>query len=570
MLVNLHVKNFALIDEADIEFEPGLNILTGETGAGKSILLGSVQLALGQKMSKDLIRENAEYALVELLFRIEDTKTVQALKEMELFPEDGEVLISRRVTEKKSICRINGMSSTVQEVKKAAGYLLDIHGQHEHQSLLQPSRQLQIIDEYGKEEIGFHREKVKKAYQTHKAIRSAIDAMQMDDIQKERELDLLQYQLGEIQQVNFLEGEDAELERSYKRLSNSKHIVAGLEMVYDSCGYDTPSAAGEQIGRCIRELRQISGYDPAILELEQSLLEIDAMLNDFNREVSAYTDSFSYAPEEYEQIEERLNTINALKAKYGAGYEEVRQFEAAQQQRLQDLENYEIAYQDLLKQEKEAVTELKACSQVLSDSRKKSAAAFEQELKEHLKDLNFLNVEFSIKFEITGKFSENGSDSVEYRISMNPGEPQKALSQVASGGELSRIMLAIKTMLADKDEIDTLIFDEIDAGISGRTAQKVAEKMHIIAQAHQVLCITHLPQIAAMADTHFEITKELTKEEATVTRISRLSKQNSIDELARLLGGSGITETVQANAREMKQLAEEVKNKQKDHGGKKV
>ena len=559
MLVHLHVKNLALIEEIEVEFGPGLNILTGETGAGKSILLGSMQLILGGKISRGMIRENASYALVELLFQVENEKARQALLELDIIPEDGQVLLSRKLMEGRSVSKINGETCTVGQMKAAAACLLDIHGQHEHQSLLYPEKQLEILDAYGKEKIQPLEQKVKEAYGVYRECEKNLKALDMDGEQRKREQAFLEFEIQEIQKAQLKEGEDQELEIQYRKLGNSRKIVETLQNVHRLCGYEDGAGAGEQVGNALRELSRVAEYDPELLEMENSLTALDGLLNDFNRDVSFYLDGLTFDETLFYETERRLDLINNLKSKYGQTLDEIFSYEKEQQQKLEKLARYEENFLEARQNLKKAEEQLEKDSYVLSEIRKDYSKTLTEKIIEGLRDLNFLDVDFDIHFERKKNFTERGYDAVEYEISTNPGESLKPLGKIVSGGELSRIMLALKAILADRDQIETLMFDEIDTGISGRTAQKVSEKMAVIGRHHQVLCITHLPQIAAMADTHFEIEKQIHGTE-TMTQIHPLNEEKSIHELARLLGGARITDAVLENAREMKELAQVHKN----------
>lgn len=559
MLVHLHVKNLALIQEAEVDFTPGLNIFTGETGAGKSILLGSMQLILGTKMSKEMIREKEKYALVELLFQIEEQRVKEQLEKLDIYPEDGQVLLSRKIMDSRSISKINGETCTVGQMKAAAACLLDIHGQHEHQSLLRQEKQLEIIDAYGKKEIDSCRRETKEAYLEYQKYKRQLNAMNMDEEQKNRQIAFLEFEIQEIENAKLQPQEDEQLEHKYRKLNNAKKIAESLHMVRNCIGYDSMQGAGELAGQALREMAKVASYDEQLENIESMLQDADSLLNDCNRELSAYLDDMTFQDEEFYEIEKRLDLINNLKAKYGQNISDIYGYQKEQQIKLENLLKYEENYNALKEKIRKAQEILEEKSYALSELRKQYSKKLEIEIISQLKDLNFLDVNFSIDFIKCSNYSENGYDAVEYQISTNPGEPKRPLSKVVSGGELSRIMLAIKTLLADRDEIETLIFDEIDTGISGRTAQKVSEKMALIGQHHQILCITHLPQIAAMADTHFEIRKEVRKSE-TITQISPLKEEETIRELARLLGGAQITDLVVQNAKEMKELAQVHKN----------
>ena len=557
MLVHLHVKNLALIEETEVEFGPGLNILTGETGAGKSILLGSMQLILGGKTSRSMIRENAPYALVELLFQVENTKAKEALEAMDIFPQDGQILLSRKIMDGRSINKINGETSTVSQMKAAAACLLDIHGQHEHQSLLYRDRQLEILDAYGREKILPAKEKTKEAYKEYRQCMQELKSLDMDEEQRNRETAFLEFEVSEIENARLVPGEDEELEKLYRKLGNARKIIEVLHMIHGMTGYE--QGAGDLLGNGLREIGKVTQYDEELLSLEQMLGEVDGLLNDFNRELSSYMDDLVFDEETFYETERRLDLLNGMKAKYGPSIEAILKYQEQQQEKLEKLRKYDEIFQETKAKLAAAEKVLEKASYDLSEIRKEYGKQLEKKVIEGLKDLNFLDVNFAIRFDQKKTYSENGYDDTEYEISTNPGESLKPLGQIVSGGELSRIMLALKAILADRDEIETLIFDEIDTGISGRTAQKVSEKMAVIGRHHQVLCITHLPQIAAMADTHFEIEKHA-DENGTTTQIHTLEGEDSIRELARLLGGAQITSAVLENAREMKELAQVHKN----------
>lgn len=556
MLVHLHVKNLALIEEAEVDFEEGLNILTGETGAGKSILMGSVNLALGQKMSREMIREGADYALVELVFSVDD-KTAKKLEALDVFPEDGQVIVTRKLSKSRSISKVNGEAFTASDIRKVSGMLLDIHGQHEHQSLLYPERQMEILDKWGDIEIREYREEVKGLFREYSTLKKELQAYELDEEQRRREINFLEYEIQEIEEAQLQEGEDQELEETYRKLLNGKKITESLGSVYQLTGYE--EGMGALLGRGVQRLSQVAGFDKNLENLYSSLSDIDSLLNDFNRELSSYLDEFVYSEEEFQEIEKRLDFINHLKAKYGHTIDDILDYQKKKQEELDGLLHFQERKEKLESRLNEKKELLSSACQSLSQARKKWASKLEKKIIQGLEDLNFLNVDFSISFQERENFTAQGKDSICFLISTNPGEPLRELAKVVSGGELSRIMLAIKTILADRDDTETLIFDEIDTGISGRTAQKVAEKMRVIGEKHQVLCITHLPQIAAMADAHYLIEKNVENME-TSTQIRKLSREKSVEELARMLGGARITQAVLQNAKEMKDLARQQKN----------
>lgn len=559
MLVSLYVKNLALIDETEVYFGNGLNILTGETGAGKSIIIGSVNLALGAKAEKDMIRTGADYALVELVFHVEKEKQLEEIRSLELpVEEDGTVILQRRIMPGKSLCKVGGETVSVKQVRALAEILIDIHGQHEHQSLLKAARQLEILDEYAKEELSGPAKKLKACYEQYREVAKQLSAEDIDEETRKREASLAAFEVQEIEEAALLAEEDTELEKSYRKLVNGQKIQESVTLAYQMSGYEN-GGAGDAIGRAVKEIRSVAAYDETLQNFEAQLLDIDSLLNDYNRAAADYLSGLEFDGELFAKVEKRLDLVNHLKAKYGNTIEEILAYQEQMQEKLEKYQNFDAYRQELVQKEAALKEELLSLCEKVSKIRKKSAKSLAKSMKKALIDLNFLDVAFEIRIESEeNKISPDGYDQASFMISTNPGEDLRPLAQIASGGELSRIMLALKTVLADRDEIETLIFDEIDTGISGKTAWKVSEKMGILGQKHQLICITHLPQIAAMADSHFQIEKTVTKER-TVTTIRALEETESVEELARMLGGASITENVLNNAREMKDLARKSK-----------
>ena len=552
MLLELHVKNLALIERADVEFGEGLNILTGETGAGKSIIIGSVSMALGGKASRDSIRHGADYAYIELVFSVKGEDRLRALRELDTEPtEDGLVIISRKITPSRSISRINDETVTAARLRQITGLLLDIHGQHEHQSLLYKSKHLEILDAYVKAQTQPAKKKMEEEYKNYCILKKRLSSFEMDHDARLREADFLRFEIQEIEEGNIKEGEEEELTARYRRFSHARRIAENLNEAYDSLQADA-------VTRALRSVEQVTEYDEALQSIRDQLYDAEAILSDAGREISAYISSMEFDEESWRQTEERLDQIHSLQNKYGASGLAIQASLEEKRKRLEELENYDAFREQTEKKLKISTDHLCRLCTDLSEIRKKASVELVKRIRSGLLDLNFLDVEFDMEFETLDHFTPDGWDEVQFLISTNPGQPMRPLKDVASGGELSRIMLAIKTVLADSDEIPTLIFDEIDTGISGRTAQKVSEKLSYIAGSHQVICITHLPQIAAMADIHFEILKSAS-EGSTATTIERLGREKSIRELARLLGGAQITEAVLKNAHEMKDLADQTK-----------
>ncbi len=559
MLESLHVKNLALIDEAEVNFTDGLNILTGETGAGKSLIIGSVNLALGAKADKGYVRAGAEYALVELVFSLSETQQ-EVLRSMDLpVEEDGSLILQRKIMPTRSVCKINGETVSSGQLKEISAYLLDMYGQHEHQSLLKPAKHRALLDSFAKEEVQEFKQELKLLCREYHALQEEFENNSMDEASRLREADLLAFEVKEIEDAALSVGEDEELEKQYRKMTGAKKIKAAAYVAYSLTGYEENESAGNSLSRALREMKNVSHLDEEAEGLTAQLAEVENLLGDFNRSVADYIESLDFDEEEFFHMEERLNLINRLKDKYGFRIEQILEVAEQKSERLFELKNYEAYLESLTEKLSEKKTKILTLCQKVSEGRKNAAEILTKELIKAMQDLNFPDVNFSILVEPEEeKFTEEGYDRIEFLISTNPGEGKKPLWQVASGGELSRIMLAFKTVFAKEEGTATLIFDEIDTGISGKTAWMVSEKLGKLSLDHQIICITHLPQIAAMADTHFLIQKNVV-DERTVTEITGLSEEESLSELARLLGSGSVTDAVLTNAREMKALAQKSK-----------
>lgn len=554
MLQNLHVKNIALIDETEVDFGQGLNILTGETGAGKSILLGSVGLALGGKYSSDLLRNGAENGLVELTFSIDDGQIRQKLEEMDIIPDDGMVTLTRKFTGSRSISRINGETVNTGKLKEAAELLIDIHGQHDNKTLLQRKNHLVLLDLFGRKEIAPIKSEMSKCYKEYRAICKKEEETSLNDEERRRELSLYEFEVHEIEEAALRENEDEELEETYRRMTESRKITDAVAQTYRYTCEDSSANAGDCLTRAIRAFREAAEFDEEGDRLCALLMDVDSLLNDFNRELSEYASKFEFSEEEFKETEERLNLINHLKAKYGSSVSDVLAYCESKRHRIEQLNDYDAYIKQIEEEKEKALKKVERVTKKLHDVRNRYKTVFADEICIHLKELNFLDTRFEIHLKDAGQFSANGKDEAEFYLALNPGEPVKPLENIASGGELSRIMLAIKTVLADAEDTPTLIFDEIDAGISGVTAAKVGEKLKLIGKSRQVICITHLSQIAAVADSHFLIEKSA-ENESVKTRIRLLNEEDSVKELARILGGDKITSSIMESAREMKEMA---------------
>lgn len=561
MLYTLHVKNLALIKEQEIEFGKGLNILTGETGAGKSVVIGSVNLALGGKADGSLIRTGEEYALVELTFGIESDAQRKLLEEMDIpIEEDGSLTIQRKLMGGRSVSKVGGETVTARQLKEISNILINIHGQNDHQELLHKKKHMEILDDYCMDRLKDLFDELSAEYKKMKDISDKLSETEIDEASRIREQELLEFEVQEISDAAVVPGEDEKLENAYHKMVNSRKIS---EAAYGAAAMtgsgDSEESASDIIGRAVRELSSVASYDQELQGLLDQLSDVENLLSDFNRSLSGYIKDLEFDDEEFKVTEDRLNLINHLKDKYGGSLEAVQKALDEKQERLDTLSDLDQYRSRLTKEYETSKKEVMELCGKISAIRKDGAKALSQKLKEALIDLNFLDVRFEIEVRSDEEnASSRGYDDVEFMISTNPGEALRPLEKIASGGELSRIMLALKTVVADKDDISTLIFDEIDAGISGKTAWKVSRKLGELAKDHQIICITHLPQIAAMADTHFMIEKGL-DEGRTVTGIFALDEEASTGELARLLGGEKLTEATLQNAREMRKEAREAK-----------
>ena len=558
MLLNLHVTNFALIDEIDIDFSDGLNILTGETGAGKSMVLGSLAIALGGRADKDSIRTGCDFALVEITFSVDSDEVRNKLLENDISLDDDVILIQRKITPQRSVFKLNSQTVTLSVVRDIASSLIDIYGQHDYQNLLNSRKHIEILDSFDKN-ISDALSEYKKSYSEYIRLKTLAESPEIDEVKREREISLLEYQINEIKSADLKPNEEEEVEERLKVLENAYKIQSTLSLVKDIM-YDYESSAGEMINKSIRELSSVSSYDSALGELFDELNNISSLVSDFERETVGLLEDYAPNEEELDRLRERYNLINELERKYGRCIENVLEYLDDKEKELKALNDYAIEREIVLKDFEKSKSVLKKTADELSKERKKCASAFEKAIIEGLSDLNFNQSAFKVSVTDNTDYTANGKDKVNFEISTNPGEPLKPLENVSSGGELSRIMLAIKTAGAKNDSTQTLIFDEIDAGISGVTAWKVAKKLALLSKDHQIILITHLQQIAAMADVHYEIKKNVSDENRTSTYIEKLDKDGEIKEIARMLGDEFESEKFLDNAREIKKQAEDYKN----------
>ncbi|WP_315365538.1 DNA repair protein RecN [Oribacterium sinus] len=554
MLDRLLVKDLALIEKSVVEFSGGLNVLTGETGAGKSILLGSIQLALGQKANKDLIRHGKEQAIVELDFSLteEEVRRIQALEE-DLELEEERLLIRRKISEKKSDIRVNDLGLTLAKLREITGGLLDLHGQHEHQSLLREGSHLEIIDGFRKKQGGKLLEEVANAYHLLQEKKRALQKFSLQESERTRELDFLDFEIQELADAHLSEGEEAELTKEYSLYENMDRLKSLLLSAKESL-------EEMDFHRPIQAVEEAKDFDESLKGLSDSLYDLEAVGEDCLRSLDHYLDHAEVDEEKLYTLGERLEEIRRVMMKHGGTEAKALAALAKKEERRTFLLDYE---KDEEKAKKAIVDQekfLREKAVLLSKERQEDAKVLAKQIQGEMQEMGFLDTKFEFHFQEKKEPTEKGLDEVEAYVSLNPGEPLRPLREVGSGGELSRIMLSIKTVLADTEGVSTLIFDEIDSGISGRTAEKVGEKLQKIAKNHQVILITHLPQIAAKADHHFLIEKTV-ENGVTHTGIHPLEEKESIEELARLLGGDEISEASLENARELKAKSKAKKTK---------
>ena len=551
MLSELHVRNFALIGQADLEFREGLTVLSGETGAGKSILIDSIAAALGAKTGKGLIRTGAEYAYIELLFSVTGEERLSRIRELGITPEeDGTLIITRKIMKNRSVLRVNDEAVTAGLLRELTDRLIDIHGQHEHQTLLYPERHLAFVDLMAPAELEQKKAECGRLYGRWSELKKIL-SRESDNSFREREKEILRFEISEIRDAALKEGEEEALAQEFQRLRNASRISDALSEAADALDTDAVSKA-------VRRVSDAAEYDPSLKGLLDQVAELDSLLTDARRAAADAAGEVTADEGRLDAVAERLDLIRHLEDKYGTSVSGIGELLKQKEERLEFLEEFEKNRDEMTAEKRRLGEELSAVCAELTAIRKKTAADLEKRITEQLESLNFRGALFEIRLTETENPGPDGKDRAEFRIRTNPGEPVKPLKDVASGGELSRIMLALKTVLADRDEIGTLIFDEIDTGISGRTAQMVSEKLSRISRGRQVLCITHLPQIAAMADHHCLIEKR-SDEEHTETSIREIRGEEITAELARLIGGTEITSGVLATASEMKALAERKK-----------
>ena len=558
MLSQLYIENVAVIEKATIEFHKGFNILTGETGAGKSIIIDSMHGILGERTSKDMVRNGAESAFVSGLFTDLTDQAISKLRELGFEPEeDASVLVQRTIqAEGKSTCRINGRPATVSALKELGKTLMNIHGQHESYHLLSPELHIHYIDESG--DLNTLVKEYRNVYQELKQIQSEIGAHATDEAEKLRRIDLLTYQIEELEQANLRENEKEELMERKTTMMHAEKIASAITAAKAALdGDESFDGVLSTLTAITASLQDSEQYLPALNPIIQKLHELSYGLEDVSEALREQESQMEFDASELLEIETRLDLLYRLSIKYGQTTEEMLAFLERCRQELSQINHSEetlIQLNETYEILKEKAIQL---AKQLSDKRKKTAEQFTKKVKHELQFLNMPGIEFQVEQERV-PLNSNGCDKIQFLISVNPGEPAKPIAKIASGGELSRIMLAIQTVLSAHDDLDTMIFDEVDTGISGSAAQKVGLKLHEVSKYAQVICITHLAQIACLADYHLLIQKQVTNHK-TYTQVIPLSKEAQTKEIARMIGGETITPLLLQNAQEMIDSAKQLK-----------
>ncbi len=574
MLQEITVKNLALIEEIRLEFDPSFNVLTGETGAGKSIIIDSLGLAMGGRFSSELIRTGAETASVDAVFLIENRPELHDYLEGIGIPvgADNTLIIQREISNNgRNRCRVNGQLVTVLSLAKIGEFLIDIHGQHEHQSLLFPEKQIELLDQYSGPACLQLRQEFSSVYKEWQALDNEYRTLQQNEADLTRKIELLEFQINEIAEAKLVIGEDEDLQKEREILASSEKLYEAASQSYHVL-YDSTDgrAAVELLGEAERTLGQAAEIDPRLEAILETLREAACQAEEVSRELRSYQEQVQFDPERLAAIEARLDEITHLKRKYGNSIGAILLFAEKSQQELDGISNREERSAHLEEEIAKYKTRLGELAENLSRQRQTGARKLEEAIMTQLNDLNMVNTQFRINLyqnenpegiPFNSKMVETqatGADKIEFLVAPNPGEGLKPMVKIASGGELSRIMLALKTILADLDAIPTMVFDEIDVGIGGRTAQAVAEKMLLIGQSRQVISVTHLPQIASLAKRHFYIEKHISGSRTEVS-VRELPMSERVEELARMLGGAQVTETTKQHAREMLMLAEKLR-----------
>ena len=556
MISHISIKDFAIIKDLELDLHPGLNIITGETGAGKSIVIEAVSMALGSRADTDFIRTGAEKASITLTADPGGLDVREILDEGGV-PADDPLVLRREISAgKKSLCRVNGTIVPLSFLGKLCRHVADIHGQYDTQTLLNPEGHIDVLDLYGDEELRSVSRMVSGFYASLTRTGTALDSLRKKLADSERQKDLMRFELQEIEDSCLQEGEDETLEEEIRLMQNSEDIYQKLSQVYDAV-YDSDDSASGRLGACLSALESISSFSKDLSDAAQQFSDAYYALDDLGRDLRRLRDGVSFSPEALNEKMERLDLIDRLKRKYGGSLEAVFAYRDKAQQELQTIENADAELEDLESKLKLYKEQYETAAARLTVLRERTAKTLEQEVDRELADLNFADAALSVSVE-PAPAGEKGSDRVEFLIRTNRGETFKPLAKIASGGELSRIMLAMKNVMADSDPVGTMVFDEIDTGVSGVAAQRVGEKIAALSAARQVMCVTHLPQIAVMADAHYEVRKEQSGGR-TYTYVNQLDVEGRKREIARLTGGENVTETTLRSAEEQLAAADRFK-----------
>lgn len=560
MLLQLNIMNFALIEKLSIDFSKGFNVLSGETGAGKSILIDAINFVLGGKFNKNLIRVGEDKTVVEAVFSIENPKTSEVLKELEINDEGIVVLTRESFSTGKTIAKVNNKTLLLSKVKQVSETLIDIHGQHENQNLLDSTKHITYVDSFGIEKLNKYLIEFEKLYNEFLEIDKKIFSLQGNEGEREKKIDFLKFQIDEINSVKPKLGEDDELTKKFNLLSNGEKIKKALEASYGLLKDSDESRISiiDSLNYVIRELRSIQPHHEDVKSIVESLEESYYILEDNISTISDLKENTDYDMGELEFINSRIYQLSTCKKKYGPTLEDVINNKDDMEKQYFELVNSGEIIEKLQKEKEKIYMVLCEKAENLHNIRIEVSESLEKQIKKELDYVGLEKSTFKILVEYADALNSRGKDKVQFNISTNPGQPLQPLEEVVSGGELSRIMLALKTVFVDKDHIPSVIFDEVDTGISGRIAQRVGEKMVLISENHQVFCITHLPQIAALADANYLIEKNST-DVTTYTKVKKLKSDEVINEVARIIGGSEVTQITLENAEEMIKKAEDIK-----------
>lgn len=558
MLAELSIKNFAIIETLTTSFKKGLTVLTGETGAGKSVIIDAIHLLVGGRGSTDFVRHGEDRAEIEGLFLIENGHPCfEKASQFGIEIEEGMVVLQRMVYKTgKNVCRVNGKLVTISTLREIGATLIDIHSQHEHQDLMNEQKHIHLLDQYGGQEIQYALLEYKNVYEEFEKTEHALKRLNQNEQEMVQRLDLLKFQWYEIHDAQLKMNEDVELEEEKRKLANFERLYESLQITYDSLRGDEKGL--DWLSLAMNHIQEAAELDKNMESVSESIMNSYYILEDMVTTIRGHLDTMEYNPERLNEIEQRLNEIHRLKRKYGKTVEEILEYASKIEEEIEEIENRESHIEQLMKQKDSLEKDLQIEAENVSILRKKIAQTLTDSIHQELKELFMDKTVFEVRFQRNEHYKKDGADQIEFYLSTNPGEPLKPLSRVASGGELSRIMLALKSIFSRHQGVTSIIFDEVDTGVSGRVAQAIGEKIFKIAYHSQVICISHLPQVAAMADTHMHIDK-IIEGDRTKTEIIELNEANRVKEIARMISGAEITEVTENHAKEMIEMADKIK-----------